>query len=117
MKHALFPADELQPGEMRSVTVGKTAILIIRTEDDRWRALRNSCPHFGADLSEGVVEQMVVSDEVGDYHLSDTEFVVRCPWHGFEFNIDTGRCPADPDRQRVRAYAVAVEAGVVVVER
>jgi nitrite reductase (NADH) small subunit len=116
MRHELFPLDELPAGEMRSVMVGQVAIVVIHGTDGRLRALRDTCSHHGARLSRGLLQPLVVGDDVGDRQLS-SKLVVRCPWHGFEFDVDTGRCPADPDRARVRAYAVTVEDGTVVLER
>ncbi len=34
-----------------------------------------------------------------------------CPWHGWEFDIPTGRSVLNPHRVRVRTYEVRVEAG------
>jgi 3-phenylpropionate/trans-cinnamate dioxygenase ferredoxin subunit len=41
--------------------------------------------------------------------------IVRCPWHGFEFDIATGRSITDPPLQ-ARTFAVTVEDGLVVVD-
>jgi 3-phenylpropionate/trans-cinnamate dioxygenase ferredoxin subunit len=39
--------------------------------------------------------------------------MVRCPWHGWEFDLRTGRSWFDPERTRVRSYPVTVHRGVV----
>ena len=49
--------------------------------------------------------------------LARTSYVVRCPWHGYEFDVETGHSIADPRRARVRAYAVTIADGVVFIER
>ena len=116
MKHELFPVDELAPGEMRQVTVEGVSVLVARAPDGRIRALRDTCPHQQASLSKGRLEAMVVSRSVGDSTRGDG-FVVRCPWHRFEFDLDTGRCLADPEKMRVRAYRTSVVDGKVVLER
>ncbi len=41
--------------------------------------------------------------------------VIACPWHGWEFDLRTGRAVSDP-RYRVRTFPVRVEAGRVLVE-
>jgi uncharacterized protein len=38
----------------------------------------------------------------------------RCPWHGWEFDLETGRCLDDP-ALRAAVYPVRVEAGRVLV--
>lgn len=40
------------------------------------RALFSICPHQGGPLDEGGI----------------TDGMVTCPWHGWEFNVETGEC-------------------------
>ena len=37
--------------------------------------------------------------------------MVRCPWHGWEYDLATGQSWFDPRESRVRAYDVTVEPG------
>ena len=90
---------------------------MIRTPDGDVRALRDSCSHYGAKLSDGGIEQKVVNDGVGTYRIDPGAFVLRCPWHGYEFDVVTGQCPADPRNARVRAYTLEIEEGSVVLQR
>lgn len=115
MRHALFGIDELPPGTMRAAAVGPVSVVIVRSPDGELHALRDVCSHMGAKLSDGIVHFASDADPNGGYRLSDT-FVISCPWHGFEFSVDSGRCLADP-RHRARAYAVTVEDDVVMLER
>jgi 3-phenylpropionate/trans-cinnamate dioxygenase ferredoxin subunit len=34
--------------------------------------------------------------------------MVRCPWHGWEFDLATGRSYCDPARMKVRTFGVKV---------
>jgi len=43
--------------------------------------------------------------------------VIRCPWHGWEFDLRTGQSWCEPSRVRVRKYEVSVEPGATLVER
>lgn len=49
----------------------------------------------------------------GHYELSGRE-VLRCPWHGWEFDAESGECP-DDQRMRVKTYPVRVQDGTVEV--
>ena len=52
-----------------------------------------------------------------DYQYGLEGRVLRCPWHGWEFDLETGEKLFDPGcRARVKTYPVAVEDGVVVVD-
>jgi nitrite reductase (NADH) small subunit len=116
VKHQLFLLDELELGAMRPVQVDGLAVVVVRTLDGDLYAVRDRCPHAGAKLSNGRLERTVVGDGVGRYVLSDGH-LIRCPWHGFEFDVSSGRCLADPENTRVRAYSVSVEGGVVWLEK
>jgi nitrite reductase (NADH) small subunit len=115
-KHALFRQSELAPGEFRQASLDGVAVVVLRTADGTLRALRDVCPHQGALLSKGSLEAAVDGADVGRYELRADRAVLRCPWHGYEFDVESGRCLADPG-SRVRAYPVTVEDGIVTVER
>jgi nitrite reductase/ring-hydroxylating ferredoxin subunit len=111
-RHALFAESELAPGEFTRVEVDGIGIVVLRTQAGELCALRDICSHQGARLSNGTLEAAVV----GHYRLLADRAVMRCPWHGYEFDVSTGLCVADPT-ERVRAYPVSVEDGVVSLER
>jgi nitrite reductase/ring-hydroxylating ferredoxin subunit len=117
MRHVLFPLAELGSGEARPVKVGKTEIVVVRTERGEVFALRDRCPHAGAKLSRGRVLEKVIEGDDGGYALSPEECILRCPWHAYEFDLATGLCDADPKHVRVKSYPVSVEEGMVVLER
>lgn len=113
----LFSTDELQPGEVRPVLLENVAIVVVRKRDGEYRALRDRCMHQGARLSSGHFEPQVVSSAPGSYELSPDRDVLRCGWHSYEYDVDNGRSPADPQNVRVRAYSIVVEEGMVYVDR
>ncbi len=115
MRHALFPLEELGPGHTRPVTVAGVDLVIVRGLDGPIHALRDRCAHAGAPLSKGRLLKQVDGDDVDQYRLID-KAVLRCPWHGYEYDLATGRCLADPKHVRVRTYAVVAEDGMVCVD-
>jgi nitrite reductase/ring-hydroxylating ferredoxin subunit len=117
MRHALFGEDELAPGDMRAVDVDGLAIVVARTPDGAYRAIRDICPHYGTPLSHGTMAPLWDGSQPGEYHQQAQRYVLRCPWHGYEYDLTDGRCPADPKRYRVRAYDVTTEGGTVYLER
>jgi 3-phenylpropionate/trans-cinnamate dioxygenase ferredoxin subunit len=109
--------DELEVGRLKAVEIDNIAVVLARTPDGQVRALRDTCPHMGARLSHGLLFAAFDSADVDDYRLAEDRFVIRCPWHGYEFDVEDGRCLGDPTRVRVRAYPVSVQDGEVWVER
>ena len=56
------------------------------------------------------------SSAPGDYRYSRQGEIIRCPWHGWEFDVRTGKSWCDPGKLRARNYAVAVMPGAQLVE-
>lgn len=107
---------DIDPGEVRSVTVDGLKLAVIRDQNGSVHALADRCAHAGARLSHGRLLQKVVGNDVDQYRLTD-ELILRCPWHGYEYDLNTGRCLADPDNIGVRTYTVTVDEGTVWLER
>jgi nitrite reductase/ring-hydroxylating ferredoxin subunit len=109
-KHAIAPVDQFPPGTQRRVQVGRRAIAVFNV-DGEFHALRDVCPHKGAALSAGTVVRSVTADQPGCYAYDASRVLVRCPWHGWEFDLVTGQSWCDPVRQRTRPYPVSIEPG------
>ncbi len=75
--------------------------------------VRNRCPHHGGPLCLGKVEERLVG-QPGSYDLTGVT-VLRCPWHGWEFDPATGRCLDDPSL-RVAVYPAKAADGRVLVD-
>jgi 3-phenylpropionate/trans-cinnamate dioxygenase ferredoxin subunit len=105
-------ADEIGPGERKIVDVGGRSIGVFNI-DGSYYALRNRCPHQGGPLCSGFVLGSLRSSEPGSYEYDGAAGIIRCPWHGWEFEIKTGRSWFDPERTRVRSYPAGVVDGPV----
>jgi len=68
------------------------------------RVLRGLCPHQGALLGLGVLCGHSAAGDIGEYRYERVGEIVRCPWHGWEFDSETGRSLHDPERIRVATY-------------
>ncbi len=80
----------------RVIQTAEGDIGIFRTNDDKIFALRDSCPHEGGPLSQGIVH--------GDK--------VTCPLHSWNIELATGEAVA-PDEGCAATYPVKVESGKV----
>jgi len=58
---------------------------------------------------------MVVGTEPGSIDIEKGAWVLRCPWHGYEFSTRGGQCPADP-RIRIRRYETTIENGKITID-
>jgi nitrite reductase (NADH) small subunit len=81
---------------------------------ERFYAFENRCSHAGGPVGEGTIIGRVKAvlgpgKEVLREEFSETDLQIVCPWHGYEYNIETGKCAADK-RLGLRRYTV-VERG------
>lgn len=114
-EHDLGPVDEWQPGDRRRVDIAGRAICVVRT-DDSYYALNDTCPHHGASLSRGTVGGTMVASAPQTYEYGKENGIIRCPWHGWEFELASGCAMFDPNGMRVRTYPVKVVDERVVVD-
>jgi nitrite reductase/ring-hydroxylating ferredoxin subunit len=77
----------------------------------KYFALSNRCRHKGAELCRGMIVGPAQSDGPGEYHLAPPGEFIRCPWHGWEYDIRTGPSWCDAKSVRARTFQVTVEAG------
>jgi nitrite reductase/ring-hydroxylating ferredoxin subunit len=116
MKRAIGRIEDFPQGEVRIIDVGRHSIGIYHLDDGKLYALRNRCPHHGAPLCFGQIGGTMLPSDAGEYEFGMAGQVVRCPWHGWEFDIATGRTLFGIDKSRAVTYPVTVEDGVVSIE-
>jgi nitrite reductase/ring-hydroxylating ferredoxin subunit len=107
-KHFVATVDEIPPGKRKIVEIAGRSIGVFNLKGEFF-ALRNSCPHQGGPLCTGRAIGFVYAATPGEYQYSRQGEILRCPWHGWEFDIRTGHSWFDPTRVRVRQYEVTVE--------
>ncbi len=106
-------AAELEPGGRVVRRVDGLSVGVFNVKG-RYYALHNRCPHSGGALCEGPVTGTAASTSDFRYAYERDGEILRCAWHGWEFDIATGQALADPG-VRARTYAVSVEEGQLVV--
>ena len=110
MKHRVCFADELPLGGRRIVEIDGRSIGVFHVNDEFY-AVRNRCPHKGAPLCRGMVTGLVVGD-VYQFEVERDGEILKCPWHGWEFDLKTGGSIFNPHKMRVKSYEVSVESAV-----
>ena len=82
--------DSLAEGRVRSVTCGLENVCLTHFKG-KYSALDNACPHQGGPLGEGSIEKGLL----------------RCPWHGWDFDPQTGKPPGGYD-DGVKTYPIEI---------
>jgi nitrite reductase/ring-hydroxylating ferredoxin subunit len=89
--------DDVQPGSGKVVQAGGRLLALFNV-DGAFYALDNTCLHRGGPVGEGDLEGVVVT----------------CPWHGFQYDVTTGRNVFDPE-VGLETFTVRVSDGAVEV--
>lgn len=106
-------ADELPVGGRRLVHTPRGTIGVFNV-NGRHRAVKNVCPHARAELCHGPLTGTTEVDDQGAVRWVRDGEILRCGWHGWEFDLDTGETLTTP-RVRVATYPVHVEGEDVVL--
>ena len=116
--HFVASSQALEEGG-RLITKGAGKEIGIFRNRGNLYAYSNYCLHSGGPACEGLIiakiEERILPDKTSDgLHFSreDTHFV--CPWHGYEYDIQTGEFVGDR-RQRLRAYKVVERDGQIFI--
>jgi 3-phenylpropionate/trans-cinnamate dioxygenase ferredoxin subunit len=78
---------------------------------DRFYGIRNRCPHQGGPLCRGHLLDDAVADAPGRPRISEDPLRIACPWHGWEYDLESGQSFMGAGQAGVRSYGVAVQAG------
>ncbi len=108
-RHIVGRVSEIAPGGRKIVDVEGRSIGVFNVHGNYY-ALRNRCPHQGAPLCVGAIKGMTLPSKPGEYIWAREGEILRCPWHGWEFDITTGQSIFNPHNTRVKTYEVTVEA-------
>ena len=108
-KHIVGAVAEIKPGERKIVEAEGKSIGVFNVQGTFY-ALRNICPHQGAPLCLGSLKGTTLPSAPGEYIWAREGEILRCPWHGWEFDVTNGRSIFNPHQVRVKSYEVTVEA-------
>ncbi len=96
----------LRPGHVQPLQAFGRELVLFRTEDGVVHMADGHCPHFGAHLGHG-----------GRIEGN----CIRCPFHGWQFSADSGKCVHVPNGDpvpklaRLRKWEIKEHCGMVLV--
>jgi len=89
---------DIPPGTGKCVEVNGKEIAVFNVGGS-FHAIDNTCIHRGGPLAEGELDGATVT----------------CPWHGWQYDVTTGRNVTD-DSTGVDRYEVKVEGGGILID-
>jgi len=90
---------DLPEGKGRAFVAGTKTVAVFRSNGKIY-AVANRCIHKGASLCDGA--------------LSNDGKVLRCPWHNWPFDLETGGHCLDPS-ERLRTYQVKIDGDAAIL--
>jgi nitrite reductase (NADH) small subunit len=110
------PLSTLKEGAIRILQIGDLEIGLALWRGNVY-AIRNICPHMSAPVCEGYLISMSRGsiEHLGAIELDDSQPLVVCPWHGWEWQVSDG-ASITGTTPRVKTYATQIVEGKVWVE-
>ena len=117
-EHIVGTVDEVSEGERLLVEI-KGRELGIFTVDGEYYAYVNWCVHQGGPICEGRLtgRQKAKFDRdtlETELEWTDKDGIVACPWHGWEFDLESGKNISREDVE-LPSYPVRVEDDEIIV--
>lgn len=110
--------DQLPPGERKIIEFNELSIGVFNI-DGKYYAALNTCPHRGGPVCTGRVGKELLAEFAGvglrvrEYYGDNP--VLSCPWHGWEFNLETGIHLAD-SKITLPTYKVTIKNETIFAE-
>jgi nitrite reductase (NADH) small subunit len=102
-----FPQHKVVPVKIDTRTIG------VLRKDDAIYAFSNRCPHHGGPMCASQVSGTMFPSQPDEYHFGLDGLVIKCPWHAYEFNVQTGESLGGVIQARLPVYQTDVRAGEV----
>ncbi len=112
-RHVVGHVDEIPPGTSRFVAVGKFGVGVYNVGGE-FRAVTNYCPHRGGPLCVGRRYPIIDSPAPYKFEVSGEDEILKCPWHGWEYDLRDGI--SEIGGKRLRLHTVRVEDDFVILE-
>lgn len=96
---ALEKLHQLHDGYRKAISLAGQSLLLLQ-ENGKTLLIKNSCPHAGATLT----------------HATSTGPTLRCPLHGMEFDLTSGRSTNPACNQGLQFIPLVYEGNTLGVE-
>lgn len=119
-KHTIGNEEMLDPGEKVTLELEGRDIAVFNVDGELF-AYTSWCAHQGGPCGEGNITGTYVDSSFDRENLqTQLEWgkenkILNCPWHGWEYDIETGECISKKNR-RIPSHDVEIRDGNIIVE-
>ena len=107
-------SEDLKPGQRQLVKVDGSEIAIFNNNGQLY-AVRNKCPHQGVSMVYGSIDGTMLPSDPHEYQYGKHNEILRCPLHGWGFDIKTGESLFDAKNCKLKTYDVRQEGDFIVL--
>jgi nitrite reductase/ring-hydroxylating ferredoxin subunit len=111
-EYVVGTVEEVPPGTVRRVDVDGRKLAIVNAGGEYY-AISDACPHKGARFSLVGTEYVVGEGTHGE--LDAEELTIKCPYHYWEFDLETGDV-IGTQKKRVPTFETRVVDGEIRVK-
>ena len=112
---------EVLVGSLRDLPVGSRRLIQLNDKSiglfntgTQVVAVLNICPHAYAPICRGKLGGTTLPSKAGEFVWGRENEILRCPWHGWEFDLHSGRCLTD--RRSLKRFPVQIRDDEIYVE-
>ena len=113
MKHIVANIEDIPLDSRIIVNVRGRQIGVFNVKGSYY-ALQNHCPHQGAPVCMGDIDGTNLPSHPNEYRWGRKGEILRCPWHGWEFEISTGQSLFEP-QIKLKTFVVEVEGSKIII--
>jgi nitrite reductase (NADH) small subunit len=103
---------EINPGQRKLIEINGRSIGVFNVHGT-FIAVLNVCPHESAPVCQGRITGTTLPSAPGEFKWAREGEILACPWHGWEFDLTTGKCLTD--RRKLHRYPVSIESNTIYV--
>ena len=104
------PIADIPEDRFRILEIAGREVGLVRI-GERVHAVRNICPHKTAPVCKGKITGTMLPSAPGEFVYSLEGEVLQCPWHGWQFSLETGEALFSGAPGRLRLYRTSIRAG------
>lgn len=116
MKYVVCKTYEMKPGEIKEIQIKGKRMVLCCTRESKFSAVSALCPHQAANLVD--VKRLVGTSECladGKTRFVKGNQILRCPRHGYEWDVNTGKALFQTNRLNLKSYPLVIEGDDVVI--
>lgn len=115
MDYKIGKVSEFTTNKCHIINIKGRSIAIYRSKETFY-AVRNRCPHKGAEICKGDFRGTMLPSNPNELNYGLEEQVVVCPWHGYEFDVKTGNALFNLTKLKLKTYDVYQKNGELYIK-